>query len=342
MNRPKLFFALVILLLLIPLILVLFISFGQDQITPNDEFFVTSKGPSPKVNVTSWELVVDGLVENRLNFSYEDLTSEENRTVTATLKCVEGPFGRAEWKGVTLASILRLAGVGNGTKEVVFHAADGFSSSLTLEDAMDEDMLLAYLMNGEVLPVDHGFPLRLVAPGKLGYKWVKWIVRIELVDYDHKGYWESRGWDDDAELSSFTDWGFHAILLSLGFVFGGLALVSGYKGSKAATIFRRLPDFVTSRFHRLCSLAYLVTLFAVFLLWAYLTYVNRGDLFYTSHGMLALAVIVLHAIGGITGRREILGRRPSRENHGYINLFAFALYGGAILTGILRAYGTGL
>jgi len=342
MNRSHLVLALVILFLTIPLMLVLFISFGQDEITPNDEFFVVSKGPSPEINVTSWELTVDGFVVNNLSFSYDNFTALDNRTVTATLKCVEGPFGRAEWQGVPLVDILDMANVTPGAKEVIFHAADGYTSSLTLEDAREEDVLLAYTMNGEVLPRDHGYPLRLVAPDKLGYKWVKWIVRIEVVDYDHKGYWESRGWNDDAELSTFTDWGVHAILLSVGFILGGLALISGYKGSKGSTIFRRLPAFVTPKFHKIVSVIYLVTLLMVFLYWAYVTYTNRGALFYSVHGILALVVIILHGIGGVTGKKDARKSKMVRALHGNINLFAFVIYGGAILTGIIRAYGTGL
>ncbi|MFW9990178.1 MAG: molybdopterin-dependent oxidoreductase [Candidatus Odinarchaeota archaeon] len=74
-----------------------------------------------------------------------------------------------------------------------FYAADDYNSSLTIEEATENDVLLAYEMNSEVLPPEHRFPIRVVAPNQLGYKWVKWVVRIEIVNYDYKGYWESRG-----------------------------------------------------------------------------------------------------------------------------------------------------
>ena len=340
MDKSELKLAAIITILLLPLVLVVFISFGQGGITSNEDFFVLSKGPTPQIDIDKWELEVLGMVENNLTLSYHNITSMDNKTVTALLKCVEGPWGRAEWRGVPLRDILALANVSEGAQEVVFHAADGYSSSITMEDAMNPDYLLAFEMNGETLPADHGYPLRLVAPGKYGYKWVKWIVSIEVVSEDHKGFWESRGWDDDADLSTFTDWGTHALLLSVGFVFGGLAMVSGYKGSRYGSLLKGLPEFVDRKFHKIMSYLYIVSLFGIFLYWAIVTYQNRGAVFYTVHGLLALSVILIHAFGGATGK-WLKGKRM-QDVHSNLNLFAFVLYTGAIITGVLRAYGTGL
>ena len=167
---------------------------NQRQVTENDEFFTLSIGPIPEIDINTWELKIDGLVENPIDLSYENLTSMPETEAVATIKCVEGPAGTAEWKGVKLSYILDLVEVQSGAKEVIFFAEDGYSSSLTLEDATSDDVILAYEMNGETLPKEHGFPVRLVVPGKYGYKWVKWINHIEVIDYDHKGFWESRGY----------------------------------------------------------------------------------------------------------------------------------------------------
>jgi hypothetical protein len=234
---------------------------------------------------------------------------------------------------------LDLAIILPGANEVVFYAADGYSSSLTLEDATSEDVLLAYEMNSEVLPADHGYPIRLIAPGKAGYKWVKWITHIELVDYDYKGYWESRGWDDEADLTTFSDWVPHASLLSIGFIFGGLSLISGYKRVGLSKSFQKLPSFINAKFHKYVSLIYLGVLFIVFIYWAYTTISYRGDLFYTGHGILAGIVIILHAAGGISGIHRFNKYRSTKIIHRNANLFGFVLYAGVIFTGLTLAYG---
>ena len=340
MNQANLLFIFIIILLFIPIISVTINALRQDEITPNDEFFILSISDTPEINVASWQLLVDGLVDNQLKLTYENITSLPKKTVTATLKCVEGPAGRAVWSGVRLKSILDLASVQADVKEVVFYAADGFSSSLTLEDATSEDVILAYEMNGEILPTDHGYPIQLVVPGKAGYKWVKWITHIELVDYDYKGYWESRGWDDEADLTTFSDWIFHASLLSIGFIFGGLSLISGYKRSGLGKSLQKLPSFINAKFHKYVSLIYIGLLFCVFIYWAYTIYSYRGNLFYTGHGILAGLVIILHVVGGITGIHKLTKYKLTKSVHRNANLFGFMLYTIVILTGLVLAYGT--
>ena len=93
-----------------------------------------------------------------------------------------------------------MAGVKAGAKEVVFYASDGFSSSLTIERALHPTTLLALQANGTVLTYGNGYPYRLVVPCKWGYKWVRWIVEIEVVDYDYKGTYESWGFSDEADI----------------------------------------------------------------------------------------------------------------------------------------------
>lgn len=170
-------------------------------ITPNKDFFVVDIKGTPSIDIKKWRLSVDGEVENPLTFTYEEIKKLPQYSEVALLQCVEGPFGRAKWTGVRLKDVLKLAQPKKGAKEVVFRCEDGYSTSINLTTAKKPDTLLALKMNDEVLPKPHGFPLKVIIPGKFGYKWAKWIRRIEIIDYDYKGYWEKRGWDDEADLS---------------------------------------------------------------------------------------------------------------------------------------------
>jgi hypothetical protein len=209
-----------------------------------------------------------------------------------------------------------------------------------MEDVSEDDVLLAYMMNGETLPEEHGFPLRLVAPDKAGYKWVKWVVRMEVVDYDYKGYWESRGWDDDADLTTFGEWGLHAQLLSLAFILGGLSMVTGFRLSRRDRLFQDLPKFMDRAFHRRVSAIYLALLFGTFAYWAYTTYEARGDLLYSGHGVFGGVVIGLHAAGAVTGMERFIRRPGWKVLHGFFNRFAMVFLAGTIAMGLLLAYGT--
>lgn len=145
-------------------------------------------------------LLVDGLVEHPLNMSLKELAAMPNTTVVAALYCVDFPTSPVrdgdQWTGVRLALVLERAGVSPSAVKVVFRAADGYSTDLTVTTAEHEDVILAYQQNGVTLPEK----LRLVVPGKWGYKWISKPDHIELADYDFKGTWESRGYSDEAEV----------------------------------------------------------------------------------------------------------------------------------------------
>jgi hypothetical protein len=309
-------------------------------ITPNDEFFKLSIGPSPDINIDAWELLITGLVDEQLNFTYDEIISFPEVSAVVTLKCVSGPFGTAEWTGIRLNYILDQAGIHSNATEVVFHAADGYSSSLTVEDAMRDDIILAYEMNGETLPKDHGFPVRLVVPDKYGYKWVKWITEIEVIDYDYKGYWESRGWNDDADITPLSQWWPHALLLTIATFFGALAAVSGLKFSKHSTFWRELP--FSRKTISFVTFMYYAILFPVFFAWIIIYYNYHGTVFETNHGLLALAIIILHSIGGVTGYAIRKGKKKLRPIHLFTNLLGFMLMLGAIGTGLILVLGSGV
>jgi hypothetical protein len=225
--------------------------------------------------------------------------------------------------------------------DVIFYAVDGFHSSLTIEDAMADDVLLAYEMNGEPLPEEQGYPLRLVVPGKYGYKWVKWIDQVQVVDYDHKGFWELRGWNDDAGITSCNDWGTHAVLLTISAFFCGLAIISGFKLYPGENFWTDLPPYYTKRFHHIVSKVYILMMLFVFLYWTYTTYTNRGALFYTGHGTIGLIVFTLTLIGAALG--ALSSRKKKKElgqAHMTLTVLCFFILVGTIAAGIWRVVGT--
>jgi DMSO/TMAO reductase YedYZ molybdopterin-dependent catalytic subunit len=177
------------------------IATDQDmEVTPIKDFFVVDLGDKPEIDIEKWRLEVTGLVDNPLVLTYDDILSIPSVVQVTTLYCVTGFEGTGEWTGVPLQYILEKAGYSEDTVSVIFYAADDYTSSISLEKALQDDTILAYKVNGVTLPKEHGYPLRLVVPDKWGYKWVKWIVRIELVDYDYEGYWESRGFSNIADV----------------------------------------------------------------------------------------------------------------------------------------------
>jgi DMSO/TMAO reductase YedYZ molybdopterin-dependent catalytic subunit len=176
---------------------------GNGEITPLEDFFVVDLGITPTIDIAQYELEVVGLVDTPLRLKYEEILSLPQVTQITHIQCVMGGYeATGEWTGVPLKVILEEAGYLESTVSVIFHAADEYTSSIPLQIALQEDTILAYKMNGVTLPQEHGYPLRLVVPDKLGYKWVKWIVKIELVDYVYEGYWESRGYSNIGDIKS--------------------------------------------------------------------------------------------------------------------------------------------
>ena len=176
---------------------------GAGEITPLEDFFVVDLGVKPDIHIAEWNLEITGLVDSPAVFTYEEILSFPQVTQVTHLQCVMGGYeATGEWTGVPLKFLLEKTGYSESTVSVIFHAADEYTSSIPLSVALQEDTILAYEMNGVTLPKEHGFPLRVVVPNKFGYKWVKWIVKIELVDYVYQGYWESRGYSDMGNIKS--------------------------------------------------------------------------------------------------------------------------------------------
>ena len=166
-----------------------------------DDFRENSiKGPQ-RINEENYELIITGLVNNTAVYTYDELVSDHKHyEKVVTLHCVEGWEVTILWEGVLIKDLMEEAGIDSAAKVVIFYASDGYSTSLPLDYIIDNDIIMAHKMNGVVLPPERGFPFQLVAESKLGYKWIKWITRIELSDDEsYRGYWESRGFSDEAD-----------------------------------------------------------------------------------------------------------------------------------------------
>ncbi len=166
-------------------------------------FFTLSLGFIPDIDIGEWSLDIGGLIKNPTSLSYDDILKMPQTSVYATLETISNPpggnlKGNATWTGVPFDYILEQAGIDESVLEVVFYCEDGYSTSLTIEEISKEGVMLSYRMNGKPLAPKHGFPVRMVVPGKYGMKWPKWVNKIEFVDYDYKGYWEQKGWSDYA------------------------------------------------------------------------------------------------------------------------------------------------
>lgn len=175
----------------------------QSWITPNDQVYKVQHYNVPKIDAATWQLELGGLVRKPRTFSLNELKNRKRKTITATLECsgnnasagFMGAIGNVRWTGTPLAALLKEAEPYKRGIEVAFFGADtakdelkkieytaNFSRGLHLTDAMREDILLCYEMNGESLPISHGAPVRLVVPGWYGIAWVKWLQRIEVLD----------------------------------------------------------------------------------------------------------------------------------------------------------------
>ena len=199
----------------------------QNEVVPNELFYVRNHWTDcPQIDVDSYRLVVDGQVEKPLSLSYQELRELPQKRFQVTFECCDnspvpeywtkslrissvmeqikghGIMGNAEWVGVSLADLLERAGLKPSAVEVMFEGADHgpdevvgdppevpYERSLPIAKATHPDTLLVYEMNGEPLPVPHGFPLRLVVPGWYGMNSVKWLVGIHVLDHEFKGFY---------------------------------------------------------------------------------------------------------------------------------------------------------
>lgn len=180
-------------------------SLYNQEVTPNDKFYrVDVDIIVPEVNSNQWILSISGLVDHPLTLTYNDFLSMPAVEQYNTLECVSSKIGdnlisTAKWKGSRLKDILARAGIKQDAKYVVFKCADGYDVGIPLERGLLDGTLLAYEMNGVPLPKEHGFPLRAVVPGLYGMMNAKWITEVDLVNNIYEGYWQRKGWANNAE-----------------------------------------------------------------------------------------------------------------------------------------------
>ncbi len=174
---------------------------GEDLSSVKDFRENSIKGPQ-YVDIENYQLEITGLVENPMSYSYDEvIEGYQNYKKAVTLYCVEGWDTTILWEGVLVSDLLAEAGPLPGAQVVIFHAYDGYTTSLPLDYIIDNDILMAYKMNEIVMPPERGFPFELVAESKWGYKWIKWVTAIELSDdVNYRGYWEDRGFSNTADL----------------------------------------------------------------------------------------------------------------------------------------------
>jgi len=176
-----------------------FKGFMAKEITPNDEFYLTTYSSNvPAIDARSFKLSVEGTVNSPYTITFDELAAMKDKSEFVTLECIGNSvggdaIGNALWEGVTLNKIIERASPRKGIVKTVFYGEDGYSDSIPYELSLTDDVFLAFRMNGEPLPREHGYPLRAIVPGIYGMKQVKWLSKIELADFNYKGFWEKRG-----------------------------------------------------------------------------------------------------------------------------------------------------
>jgi DMSO/TMAO reductase YedYZ molybdopterin-dependent catalytic subunit len=175
------------------------------EITPNGSFYQVSKNFfDPTVDVGKWRLEVTGMVDTPLKLSLDEFKAAAPAVERyQTFECISNEVGgnlisTAKWKAVRVKDVLAKAGVKAGANTVVWHAADGYTESISLQIASNPETLLAYEMNGEPIPQKHGAPVRVLLLNRYGMKQPKWLTGIELTNHPVDGYWEQQGWSKEA------------------------------------------------------------------------------------------------------------------------------------------------
>jgi DMSO/TMAO reductase YedYZ molybdopterin-dependent catalytic subunit len=182
-------------------------------LTPNGEFYRIDTALSvPEINADDWELRIHGLVEQEIRLSFQDLLDADLIESHVTLTCVSNPVGgnlagNARWLGLPIREVLKRARPLAGADMVLSTSIDGFSASTPLEVLQDDrDAMLAIGMNGEPLPLEHGYPVRMVVPGLYGFvSATKWVVDLEVTRFaDNKAYWTQRGWSERGPIKTMA------------------------------------------------------------------------------------------------------------------------------------------
>ena len=158
-------------------------------------------GPQ-KINITAYRLETIFPDGTGRKYSYDDILKMPAEKKVIKIYCVEGWNVKILWEGFPVSSLIPDRFKKKGLYTVKFFSSDGYSTSLTMDYVLARGLILAHHMNGITLPEERGFPLQLVAESKWGYKWIKWLTRIEIsTDRNFRGYWESRSYNNNGDVS---------------------------------------------------------------------------------------------------------------------------------------------
>ncbi len=171
---------------------------------------ISNEALDPKIDGATWKLEVTGLVKTPTKFSLQELKGDFTaKDLEFTMSCISNPvggnlIGNCVWRGLKVKDLLERVGIQPGAKWIEWEAADGFYESLPLGQALEEDVILAYFINGEPLNSKHGFPLRVILPGHFGMKQPRWLTKITLSADERLGYWANRGWSRTAYVQPLS------------------------------------------------------------------------------------------------------------------------------------------
>ena len=180
----------------------LYEEFGDERLPPGqrktESFPVLSKGNTPNVD-DDWAFTVSGAVDEPREFTATEFKQLAPETQTQDFHCVTGwsKFD-CDFTGLPFPELADAVGVHDDAEHVMFHAHDGYTTDLTLDECDRQEVLFTWKFDGEPLPADHGGPLRVVTPHKYAYKGAKWVKGVEFLTDAELGYWEKRGYSDSA------------------------------------------------------------------------------------------------------------------------------------------------
>ena len=176
---------------------------------PKDHYQVFLRTKPTVIDGTTWTLPISGLVENPISLTIEEISSHyESRDQYVTLSCISGRIGTTlisttQWTGVSVRDILTEIRPNTSARYLYIKSGDGFHETVALDlIASDDRIMLCYAWDGNPLPIDHGFPLRIWIPDRYGMKQPKWITSIEVTKELRPGYWVKRGWDEVAQVEA--------------------------------------------------------------------------------------------------------------------------------------------
>ncbi len=183
-----------------------------EGLTSQEDFYyvsINNEALDPRISENNWKLEVDGLVKTPQKFVLADLKSFKPVDLELTMCCISNPIGgdligNAIWTGFKFKDLMDKVGVQPGAKWVTWEAEDGFYESIALRDALEQDVMLVYSMNGEPLNYKHGFPLRVLIPGRFGMKQPRWLTKISFTSEEKPGYWANRGWSKTAFIAPLS------------------------------------------------------------------------------------------------------------------------------------------